>query len=179
MKIPSRQEQRAESSKKKIAKGSHRDLALSLAELLASSYVLYLKTQSYHWNVTGSQFSSLHHLFEEQYKDFIPAIDEIAERIRALNFRAPGTFREFESLSCIKEDAVGAVLSDAEMLKNLHTAHKKIAGEAASVEELAQALNDGATADIMVQRRKAHEKAVWMLNAHLTRPEEVLPLTVS
>ncbi len=179
MKFPSRPTEGHENIKKKSIKGSHRDLALSLAELLASSYVLYLKTQSYHWNVTGTQFSSLHHLFEEQYQEFIPAIDEIAERIRALNFRAPGTFREFESLSCIKEDSVGQSLTDTEMLKNLHTAHKKLAAESASVEELSQALSDGSTADLMVRRRTAHEKAVWMLGAHLSRPEEVLPLTVS
>lgn len=177
MKIPPRQENRP--SKRKIAKGSQRDLALSLAELLASSYILYLKTQSYHWNVTGSNFTSLHHLFEEQYREFIPAIDELAERIRALNFRAPGTFREFEALSCIKEDGGGATFADTEMIRNLQTAHRKLAVEAASVEELAEALNDGATADLMVRRRMAHEKAAWMLSATLMRPEEVAPLTVS
>src|SRR5687768_8007357 len=96
--------------KKKAVKGSQRDLALSVAELLASSYILYLKTQSYHWNVTGPQFTSLHLLFERQYQEFIPAIDELAERIRALNFRAPGTFREFQSLSCITEDSQDEIL---------------------------------------------------------------------
>lgn len=177
MKIPTRQE--SHPSKKRLAKGSQRDLALSLAELLASSYTLYLRTQSYHWNVTGPQFASLHQLFEMQYKEFIPAIDELGERIRTLNFRAPGTFREFEGLSCIKEDGAGAVLSDVEMIRSLQASHKKLAAEATSVAELAEALNDGATADLMVRRRQSHEKAAWMLGAHLMRPEEVSPLTVS
>lgn len=167
------------SGKKKISRGSYRDLALSLAELMASSYILYLKTQYYHWNVTGPQFTSLHKLFEEQYQEFVPAIDDLAERIRALNFRAPGTFREFESLSCIKEDNPETILADVDMIRNLHSAHKKLAGEAASVEELAEALGDGATADLMVQRRTTHEKAAWMLVAHLMKPEDVSPLSVS
>jgi starvation-inducible DNA-binding protein len=177
MKNPQRQPAMRQ-PKRKLIKGSHRDLALSLAELLASSYVLYLKTQNFHWNVTGTRFVALHELFEKQYKDLIPAIDELAERIRAMNFRSPGTFREFEALSCIKEET-DSVMEDMEMIRSLYANNKTLSAEAASIEELAMALADGATADIMVRRRQAHDKAAWMLVAHLTKPEEVLPLTVS
>src|SRR5690625_3946195 len=80
-------------------------IANALSSVLADSYLLYLKTHNYHWNVTGKLFHSLHEQFEEQYTELVEAIDEIAERIRALGFRAPGTYKEFESLTSIEEDS--------------------------------------------------------------------------
>ena len=79
-------------------------IAGGLSRLLADSYTLYLKTHNYHWNVTGPQFTSLHTLFETQYTELALAVDLIAERIRALGERAPGSYREFSALSSIDED---------------------------------------------------------------------------
>ena len=80
----------------------HREkIAEGLSKVLADSYLLYLKTHNYHWNVTGELFHQLHEQFEEQYTELAEAIDEIAERIRALGFRAPGTFQEFNELASI------------------------------------------------------------------------------
>ena len=78
-------------------------VAKGLSKLLADSYSLYLKTHNYHWNVTGPQFNSLHAMFETQYTELAAAVDEIAERIRALGHLAPGSYTEFAKLSSIKD----------------------------------------------------------------------------
>ena len=78
-------------------------VAKGLSKLLADSYSLYLKTHNYHWNVTGPQFNSLHTMFETQYTELAAAVDEIAERIRALGHLAPGSYTEFAKLASIKD----------------------------------------------------------------------------
>ena len=77
-------------------------VAKGLSKLLADSYSLYLKTHNYHWNVTGPQFNSLHTMFETQYTELAAAVDEIAERIRALGHLAPGSYTEFAKLSSMR-----------------------------------------------------------------------------
>ena len=88
-----------------------------LSKLLADSYSLYLKTHNYHWNVTGPQFNSLHAMFETQYTELAAAVDEIAERIRALGHLAPGSYTEFAKLSSIKDG--DNTKSVNEMIKDL------------------------------------------------------------
>ena len=92
-------------------------VAKGLSKLLADSYSLYLKTHNYHWNVTGPQFNSLHTMFETQYTELAAAVDEIAERIRALGHLAPGSYTEFAKLSSIKDG--DNTKSANEMIKDL------------------------------------------------------------
>src|SRR5918992_5332684 len=87
-----------------IQETDRKAIAEGLSRLLADTYTLYLKTHNFHWNVTGPMFQTLHLMFEEQYNELALAVDLIAERIRALGFPAPGTYREFSSLSSIEED---------------------------------------------------------------------------
>ena len=82
---------------------SNDTVVAELSTLLASSYTLYLKTHNFHWNVTGPMFTTLHTLFETQYSDLALAVDEIAERIRARGAFAPGSYREFSSLTTVAE----------------------------------------------------------------------------
>ena len=132
---------------------------------LAESYALYLKTQNYHWNVTGHQFGSLHSLFEEQYTDLAEAIDEIAERVRALGVKTPASFQRFSDLSTITD---GDEHSDADtMVKSLAHDNTHIANFFKSVITLAQEAGDEATADLLIERVRTHEKNAWMLNSSL------------
>jgi starvation-inducible DNA-binding protein len=82
-----------------IEESDRRAIAEGLSKLLADTYTLYLKTHNFHWNVTGPMFQTLHLMFEQQYNELALAVDQIAERIRALGFPAPGTYREFSQLS--------------------------------------------------------------------------------
>ncbi len=71
---------------------------------MADTYLLYLKTQNFHWNVTGPMFGELHALFEKQYGDLAVAVDDRAERIRAIGEFAPGSFAQFRKLSKITDE---------------------------------------------------------------------------
>ena len=142
-----------------------KEVAQELSKLLAESYTLYLKTHNYHWNVTGPMFHSLHLLFEEQYTELATAVDTIAERIRALGEKAPGSYADFAKLSTVK-DAEGN--PDAtEMLKTLTADHRTVAERANKVLRLAGEHEDEGSAAIASDRIEIHEKAAWMLSAHL------------
>jgi starvation-inducible DNA-binding protein len=137
----------------------------ALSGLLADSYTLYLKTHNYHWNVTGPMFTTLHTLFETEYADLALAVDEIAERIRSLGARAPGSFSEFAKLAAVKE-ATGSP-SATEMIEELVADQAAVVGNAKRVVEAAEAAGDQASADLGTRRIEVHEKNAWMLRSHL------------
>jgi len=134
--------------REKIVKG--------LSKLLADSYTLYLMTHNFHWNVTGPQFNGLHTMFMDQYTEQWNALDIIAERIRALGFPAPGTYKEFSKLTAIKE--VEGVPSATDMLKLLVNAQETTARTARGLFPIVNEANDQPTADVLTQRLNVHEK---------------------
>jgi starvation-inducible DNA-binding protein len=137
----------------------------SLEKVLANSYVLALKTQNYHWNVVGENFKSLHLLFEEQYNEIAAAIDEIAERIRTFGVRVDGTFEHFQKLSKIKSGDKN--LKSAAMIKDLIAGNEVVVEALKAGTKAAQEEGDEGTADLLIGRTKAHEKAIWMLTSSL------------
>ena len=148
-----------------LKKTDRKKIAEGLSGVLADSYTLFLKTQNYHWNVTGPHFGPLHDLFEEQYRELFDAIDEIAERIRTLGFRAPGTLKEFGDLASVKEQT--GQPDAMEMAKNLAEANETVHKTLRSAFETADEAGDEGTADLMVERMQAHAKNIWMLRSHL------------
>lgn len=144
----------------------HREaIAGGLGRLLADSYSLYLKTHNYHWNVTGPMFNTLHLMFEAQYTELATAVDEIAERIRALGVRAPASYSAFASLTKISEGTGGE--SAEEMIRQLVIGQEAVVRTAREVFPLAEAANDEPTADLLTQRMQVHEKTAWMLRSML------------
>ncbi|HEY5625119.1 MAG TPA: Dps family protein [Dehalococcoidia bacterium] len=137
----------------------------ALSKLLADTYTLYLKTHNYHWNVTGPMFNTLHTLFETEYTEYALAVDEIAERIRAIGARAPGSYTEFTELASVKEDCGAPVAM--EMIRNLVADQETTVASARKIVEVAEAAGDQATADLGVRRIEIHEKNAWMLRSHL------------
>ena len=137
----------------------------SLSRLLADSYVLYLKTHNFHWNVTGPMFTTLHTLFETEYTELALAVDEIAERLRALGAVAPGSFSAYGKLASI-EEAEG-VPKATDMIRELVGDQAKVVAAAKAVVEAAEAAGDDATADLGIRRIQIHEKNSWMLASHL------------
>lgn len=144
---------------------ARQDIANGLSRLLADSYTLYLKTHNYHWNVTGPMFNTLHQMFEEQYSELAIAVDEIAERIRALGHPAPGSYKAYAELTGIPEDNDQP---DAEtMIRRLVEAHEAVARTARNVFPIAEGASDEPTADLLTQRLQVHEKTAWMLRSML------------
>ena len=136
-----------------------------LSRLLADTYTLYLKTHNYHWNVTGPMFQTLHLMFETQYNELALAVDLIAERIRSLGEPAPGTYREFASLTSIEEDDEAP--DATEMIRRLVRGQEAVARTARSVFPVVEQAHDEATADLLTQRLQVHEKTAWMLRSLL------------
>jgi starvation-inducible DNA-binding protein len=140
-------------------------IADGLSKLLADSYSLYLKTHNYHWNVEGPLFNTLHLMFEEHYTELAPAVDEIAERIRALGLKAPGSYTAFGKLTNI-EEATGDESAE-EMIRQLVIGQETVARTAREAIKAAEAASDEPTADLLTQRMQIHEKNAWMLRSML------------
>lgn len=144
-----------------------KQIADGLSRLLADTYTLYLKTHNYHWNVTGPMFNTLHLMFEAQYNELALAVDLIAERIRALGFPAPGTYKDYSRLSSIKETE--GVPSAEEMVADLVKGQEAVVRTARSVFPRIDKANDEPSADLLTQRMQVHEKTAWMLRSLLER----------
>ena len=145
--------------RKKIADG--------LSRLLADTYTLYLKTHNFHWNVTGPMFNTLHLMFETQYNELALAVDLIAERIRALGYPAPGTYKEYARLSSIPETE--GVPNAEEMIRLLVEGQEAVTRTARSIFPTVDAASDEPSADLLTQRMQTHEKNAWMLRSLLQK----------
>ncbi|MFN0116991.1 MAG: Dps family protein [Elusimicrobiota bacterium] len=148
-----------------IEEKDRKKIAAGLSNLLADSYTLYLKTHNFHWNVEGPMFQTLHLMFETQYNELALAVDLIAERIRALGFVAPGSYKEFSKLTSIKESD-GSVEAK-EMIRQLVEGQEAVVKTARSIFPAAEEVNDQSTMDLLTQRMQLHEKTAWMLRSLL------------
>jgi starvation-inducible DNA-binding protein len=142
-------------------------IAGGLSRLLADTYLLYLKTHNFHWNVEGPMFQTLHTMFMDQYTESWNAIDPIAERIRALGHYAPGTYRQYVKLATVKE--TDGVPKAEQMVRDLISGQETVARTARSVLPLADKANDQPTLDLLTQRLDIHEKNAWMLRSLLKK----------
>lgn len=148
-----------------IAEQDRVEIAEGLSRLLADTYTLYLKTHKYHWNVTGPMFQTLHLMFETQYNELALAVDLIAERIRALDVMAPGSYTEFARLATIQEDTDNPTAT--EMIARLVDGQETVVRTARSLFPTVDRAHDEPTADLLTQRMQVHEKTAWMLRSLL------------
>jgi starvation-inducible DNA-binding protein len=143
----------------------HQKTGDELTHLLAGTYSLYLKTQNFHWNVTGPNFHSLHLMFEEQYQQLAEAVDVVAERIRALKCKVPASFSQFMKLTILKDETGHPTSKD--MIKQLLKDHETIALQCYNILPKASKAHDEATTDLLIERIREHEKTAWMLRSCL------------
>ncbi|MFQ6372239.1 Dps family protein [Shewanella sp. YIC-542] len=143
------------------------NIANGLNKLLADTYSLYLKTHSFHWNVTGPMFNTLHLMFEAQYTELATAVDLIAERVRALGERALGSYSAYAKVTDIKED--NGVTDATRMLQELLEGQETIIRSARALYPLVNQAQDEATNDLLTQRIQLHEKTAWMLRSMLAK----------
>ena len=148
-----------------ITKKDREGIAKNLSKLLADTYSLYLKTHGFHWNITGPMFNTLHQMFEIQYNELWTAADVIAERIRALDVYAPGSYTQFAKLTSIPEET--GVPDWKGMVQQLVEGHETAARTARATFKAADKADDQPTADLATQRMQEHEKTAWMLRSLL------------
>ncbi|PPU93156.1 Dps family protein [Xanthomonas albilineans] len=151
-----------------IGGGDRKKIAEGLSHFMADAFTLYLKTHNFHWNVTGPMFNSLHLMFETQYTEQWAALDNVAERIRALGFNAPGSYKEYAALTSIPEETG---LSDSadwrEMVRQLVVGNEAVCRTARKALKTADDVGDDPSVDMLTQRLQTHEKYAWMLRSLL------------
>lgn len=145
-----------------LEENARTSVAQGLNAVLASTFALALKTHNFHWNVTGPRFQGLHAQFEEQYTDLYGAVDEIAERLRALGAVAPGGLGRFADLSVV-EDAPEVPPSADAMVAALARDHDAMARLVRPLIAEAGEVSDEVTAGLLTDRLGVHEKTAWML----------------
>lgn len=148
-----------------ISEEERKQIAEGLSKLLADTYTLYLKTHNFHWNVTGPMFQTLHLMFETQYNELALAVDLIAERIRALGFPAPGSYKDFAKLTSIQE--ADGVSKAEDMIRQLVEGQESVVRTARAIFPAVEKASDEPTADLLTQRMQTHEKTAWMLRSLL------------
>lgn len=146
-----------------LSDAARKTSADALKVLLGETYALYTKTHGYHWNVTGPRFNALHTMFMTQYTELWAALDEIAERIRALGHFAPGSSGEMLEYATIKPD--NGVPDADTMVKNLAAGHEAVSRAAKTGIKIAEKNGDPVSVDLFTQRAQIAEKTAWMLRA--------------
>lgn len=149
-----------------LSESVRQQIAQNLSMLLADTYLLYVKTQNFHWNIIDARFYSLHLFLKKEYETLEKLIDEIAERIRKLGERSPGSLKQFLSITSLKESD-GDLIGD-EMLLELLKDHEMICRFLRERIILASRLGDEGTADLFIQQLRVHENSAWMLRSHLS-----------
>ncbi len=150
-----------------ISEANRKQIVSGLERMMADSFMVYLKTLFFHWNVTGPMFQPLHSVFETQYQALALAVDELAERIRSLGYPAPGTFQQFNHLTSIAEEA--KVPDSDTMLQLLVEGRESVIRVGREVARVAEQANDISTLDLVTKQVEAHEKTAWMLRSFLTQ----------
>jgi len=151
-----------------INDSDRQQIAEGLSKLLADTYTLYLNTHNFHWNVTGPMFNTLHLMFMDQYTELWNSVDVIAERIRALDQFAIGSYKDFSHYSSV-EDAPSNPPKAEEMIALLVEGHETVIKTIRSIYELVGKASDQATEDMLTQRINVHEKTAWMLRSLLEK----------
>lgn len=141
-------------------------VAQQLNMLLANEYALYIMTQKFHWNVVGPFFGPLHKLFNDQYDMLAEIVDSVAERVRALGFKAIGSLAEFKQNTMLNEEP-GVIPNATGMIQGLLDGHEAIIRAIRPVVELTAQANDMASNNFLAGLLEKHEKAAWFLRAHL------------
>ena len=142
-----------------------KEMAGLLTGILEDTYRMTVKSHIYHWNVVGPMFNTLHLMFETQYNELALAVDLIAERIRALGAKAPGSYSEFAQLTSMSEGV--STRSAAEMIADLVAGQEAVVRTARALFPVVEEAHEEPTADLLTQRMQIHEKTAWMLRSLL------------
>lgn len=150
-----------------LSEDDRKAVSESLSKVLADAYILYLKTHAAHWNITGPMSHSLHEMFQEQYTEQWKALDEIAERIRALGHFAPGSYAQYSRLASLREDNIEYPADWREVVKVILADNESFCATASAALDMATQVGDEPTVDLMTQRLHEHQKSAWILRSLL------------
>ncbi len=133
--------------------------------VLADAYALMALTHLAHWNVEGPDFFQLHKAFEKQYQQLFVSVDEIAERVRALEAYTLGGLNALAKAA--QMDEFKAPMPQKDYVAALIVSHEKFIDDAVRCRDHAGELQELQTQDLMIKQLQWHEKTVWMLKSYL------------
>ena len=142
-------------------------IASHLNQLVADSYGLLSQLHLAHWNVEGTDFLPLHQMFQEQYEELFVAIDDIAERVRALGKYAEGGLKKLATMSRVNESPSASAACAKDFVSAVLLAHEVVIEQAVIGRKIAAEAGDSESEDLLIGRVKTHQKAVWFLNSYL------------
>jgi len=148
-----------------LSEAESKTIAKGLARVLADTHGLYVKTHGFHWNVEGQRFRTMHLMFEEQYTDLWNALDEIAERIRALGHYAPASYSDYAELTSVEEER--GVPGPWEMVRKLVHDNEIVVRTMREIRPSIDDAGDDASANLLDDRLVQHEKQIWMMKSML------------
>lgn len=154
-------------TKKTLSDDTINKITTKLRHFLSDTFVLYVKTLNFHWNMVSTEFYMYHRLLQKQYEELAEAADELAERIRMLGHPSPGSMKEFLQLTCLKESATH--LPVEEMIRKLVGDHEKLIEHCHALIQFTEEVLDQGTADLLIGRIRSHSKQAWLLRSHLEK----------
>ncbi|KML46829.1 DNA starvation/stationary phase protection protein [Cytobacillus firmus] len=142
-----------------------KELVQAVNQQVANWTVLYVKLHNYHWYIKGKNFFTLHAKFEELYNEANVHVDELAERILALEAKPVATMKEVLETSSLKE-ATGKE-NEEQMVQSVVDDFEKMVDELQEAIELAEEAKDEGTGDMLIAVKQSLKKHIWMLKAYL------------
>ena len=145
------------------------DIAAGLNQLVADSYGLMAQLHLAHWNVEGTDFFQLHETFQAQYEELFVAIDDIAERVRALDCYSAGGLKVLANMSQVEEGPSAKACPAKEFVSSVLVAHERVIEVAIDARKKAAEAGDAETEDLLIGRISTHQKAAWFLRSYLNK----------
>ena len=137
------------------------ELTLALKRAFATTYAFLVKSENFHWNVTGVDFLQYHELFGKIYDEVDDELDDFAEHLRALRCWVPASFSQLAEHSSITDTV--EVLPKNEMLRTLYVDNGKVHEDLLAAYALAEEYGEQGLCAFLSELIDAHRKHGWML----------------
>lgn len=133
---------------------------------LANLNLLFRNLQTYHWYITGSDFFVIHEKLEEFYNDVNGQIDDVAERILAIDGKPLASMTDYLKISSLAE-AEAKEITTKESLEAVQSDFEKMLEIVKEIKVQAEMENDYGTSAQMDDYIRDYEKKLWMINSYL------------
>jgi len=148
-----------------IPAATRADVTRLLNARLADCIDLQTMCKQAHWNVRGRQFISLHELFDEIAAAVSEYADLLAERIAQLGGSADGTARIVAQRSTLLDYPL-TLRGGSEHVTGLSDVLAQFGRATRIAVEEMNALEDAASADILVEITRGIDAWLWKVEAH-------------
>lgn len=137
------------------------ELKLALRRAFATTYAFIVKSENFHWNVTGPDFLQYHELFGKIYDEVDGDLDDFAEHLRGQRCDVHASFSQLSEYSTVTDTL--KVLPAMEMIRTLHADNEKVRVALTQAYVLAETEGEHGLGAFLSERIGQHRKHAWML----------------